>query len=357
MDSMMLHKTVKTISLMLIIAAVNISTAASTAQIDEVRKKDSLTSDDLAIVDSFITDSFTEMLESPTVADSVKRREDILVRRPKEDNLQYRQQFLESIDKNVRSAMQAMQTWTEPVFIEATKLNLAVIIGSLDDISLSDIAIEMADQDNPALKYWALKAITTDKVTEVIKANTTSQQAASILQTVNNAATENTPAILRMLAEFASRLGGSEAVEILSKIAQTRIEAYKNHAASMESTDGVILEAIASVISSNNNANSSLAAPFAQLLAFPMEKCLIFLAPEGNTSSPSWQQLLTLTAMAEKDILPKFEISTNLLRAVERRSLKDFTDEYNRLFGEDGTGGELTAKLGISTTIEKLPQR
>lgn len=342
----------------LILTAIIIVTAAgfaaSTKEIDEVRKKTDLTDGDLAVVDSFINDTFKEMLESPTVADSVKRREDILVRKPKDEQPKYKEQFRKSIESNVDYALKTIGTWNDESFIKATRLNIAVIIGSLDDIALCDTAIGLFDEESVAVKYWAAKALTGKDVTAYVKANPSDASSRAVIGQMKKLASMDSPAMLMMVSAFAASIGGADSYELLAAVATVRIDAYNSGHAANESTDARIMAIIANKLSADTASKAALASPFAQLMSCALRKFSLSLIPEAGLDEVSQQQLVTVVAELEKTILPKFSINTNLIKSVERKNIKDYTEAYNNLFGAQGDGGELAAKLGVQVKVEPL---
>ncbi|MFI4910785.1 MAG: hypothetical protein ACIAQZ_03860 [Sedimentisphaeraceae bacterium JB056] len=343
----MFSKNVKCFLAIAIITLSGISFAASTREIDEVRKKTTFTNDDLAVIDSFINEIFKEMLEAPTIEDSVKRREDILVRKPKEGKSKYKEQFLESVERNIVSSMKIVETWSDETFIKAMKLNLAVMIGSLDDPKMSELAIEMMDSENIAVKYWATKALTGTDVIESIKASPDSQLSESIFDTLKAEAQVNSPINLEMIASFAGQFSNGSASEILSAVAQTRIAAYKNNEAIHESSDAAILKVMAEKIASDES-KDTLAQPFANLTAQVFKKYAAGISPESGLGDISSQQLITTITEVEKNIFPKFNINAEFIKAIERRSEKDFQQAYDKVFGSEDNEGELASNLGVS---------
>ncbi len=353
----MLSTRIKIAFLAVIMAQAAISFGASTKEIDEVRKKTDLTAADLAVVDTFINQAFKEMLEAPTITDSVKNREDILVRKPKDDQPKYKDQYRKSIESNVIAAMKALETWNDENFIKATRLNLAVIIGSMGDMGLYEIAITMLGEDVPAVKYWALKALTDTDVRNSVRQNPNSESSKAILAELNKAAGNDSPILLEMIAGFAAAITGQSSYDLLATIAATRIESYKSWKAVQESSDARIMAVMADKMLSDAASKNALAAPFANLMSATLEKYATGLAPDAGLSDTSQQQLVTVIAELEKKILPKFTITTGLIKAAERKNLKEFTEAYNALFGSEGANGELSSKLGVAVTVEKLPAR
>jgi hypothetical protein len=329
----------------------NVGVAASTREIDEVRKKTVFTSEDLAIVDSFINNVFREMLEAPTVNDSVKRREDILVRLPKEGQDGYKQQFIESVQRNIASSLQAVGTWTDEKFIKGMRLNLAVMVGLVDAPQLMDLALKMTETDEIAVRYWAIKAFTGREVAAFIKANPTSELVQAVIEEFNNVAALNSPIILEMAAKFAADIDAPQTNEILSKIAQTRIDAYRRRVAVHESSDGQILSVIASRMRASEQNKQALANNFAGLLASVLQKYQSGMSPDSGLGEISSQQLITAIANIEKNVLPGLNVSSELIRAVERKNIGDFQQAYTSLFGQDGNQGEVAAKLGVEIDI------
>ncbi len=357
MRNKMLSTKVKIALLAAIMVHAGFCFAASTKEIDEVRKKTDFTSGDLVIVDTFINQAFKEMIEAPSIADSVRSREDILVRRPKDDQPKYKEQYRKSLESNITAALRAMETWNDENFIKATRLNLAVMIGSIGDVGLYEIAITMLDKDAPAVKYWAIKALTGSEVRNSVRQTPASESSRLIIDALNKAAQNDSPILLEMIAGFAAAISGQNSYDLLSTIASTRIESYKNWTAYQESTDAKIMAAMADKILGDAAAKAALASPFANLMSCTLEKYASGLAPDGGLGNMSQQQLVTVIATLEKNILPKFAITAALTRAVERKNLKEFNDAYNVIFGAEGAKGELSTKLGVDFTVEKLPQR
>jgi hypothetical protein len=341
----MLSRNIKFLMAAAVITVSMTSFAASPREIDEVRKKTSFTDADMAIVDSFINETFEEMLEAPTIEESVKRREEILVRKPKNGQTQYKTQFLRSVEENIVSSLRVIDTWSDEKFQKAMRLNLAVMVGSLDDPALYELAIRMLSADNIAVRYWALQALTGNDMVASIKSSPDSQRSQDIIEAVTGITSVNSPINLAIAAKFAGSIDAAQSNDMLNAIAQTRINAYQNNMARNESSDAVILQVMAQRMNANQQAKEALSASFTSLMAVSVKKYADSLVPGGALTDVSEQQLITLITEIEKNILPLFDINAELTKAIERRNAEDFQQAYNNIFGDGENQGELAAKI------------
>ena len=147
----------------LFLAVSSVYAAVNTREVDKVRSKAVLDSGDLQIIDSFVAEAVRELVKTNDFTSIAKVRTVILSRSSSSKNsaqAQYAEQFSESAYKYISSSLKQASRLTPEEHKLKVMVNLLILVDGLEDLRLADLAIELLNDDNTVVRYWAVHSIT-----------------------------------------------------------------------------------------------------------------------------------------------------------------------------------------------------
>ena len=156
----------RTAGIICLVAASLACGTLDTANIDAVAKKEVLDKQDLAVIDSFVAAGIQEILKTTDFSSIGNVRLEIAARahssQPSAD-IQYNPQFVAAAQKNLEKAFADAAKISDPNRRAKVTLNLMILLDNLDNVQLADIALKMIDNEDTAVRYWAVHAVTNSK--------------------------------------------------------------------------------------------------------------------------------------------------------------------------------------------------
>lgn len=313
--------------------------AVSTKDIDDVRAKDSFAAADSAVVEKFLTDSFTEMLNAENLSQVINITDGITYRLPKPEQADYKKTFVSALNTEIEKVMQRVDGWEDQRFAAGFKVVMADIAYKLSDASFLPLATELVASEQVSSRYWGLKLALESAPLAEIKAGSESGKA--LVEAVAlQAQSETSAVVMNSMALLASQAATAESDAILASLMQSRLAQYKAKTTSYEAFDAGLLKAAAQRIKAGNN---TLKEPFAQIFAFAVQRYIYSLDENNAITESAKIQLGALISETVKNVLPVLEINgESLLKAMERRNYEQATQEYKTLFDA------IAQKLAIS---------
>ena len=333
-------------------AMISRSRAVNTDQIDAILTKQQLTSQDLQIIDDFLSQALEELLRTKDFTDVAKIRTVIVSK--KSTQPQYAQQFSQSALKYIsRSFEQAKLLPDDRQF--KVNLNLLILIDSLIDTQLVDLAIARLPDNNEAIRYWAVRCVTNPGLVQQLNmagpanaqlARRITQQLADLIDTSN-------PETLGLIAVFAARIDLSEGQDLLLQLSDMRAKRYADWTVKYELLDGAILKLLAGKMLTTgssrpvpiiNSATAPIARRFGQLYSHVMQRYMTGQAILRETQKHHLASVLV--EIEDKCIQWLLEMpQSSIRRAVEQTDYSALQAEHSRLFGTQTTPGQLATKL------------
>lgn len=317
------------------------ATVIDTREIDEVRAKQVLDSQDFAVIDAFLAEAIQRLVKSRDFTSIAKIRTLILSRRSSQ--AQYAKQFSESARKYISEGLEEAQTLSEDRPFKVT-LNLLILIDGMEDPGLLDMAIAKLGDENQVIRYWSVRAVTNPALMQKLNpadgtasAELIRQIAAELRQLVDSSG----PEILALVARFAAKTNDEN---LLGEIADTRIKRYANWTVKREQLDSLILTLLCDRITTAVAANQATARRFAQLYSYAIQR---YVMGEGLLSSNSKSQLASVLAEVEDKCISKLlgGPQAAIRRAAERPDYAALMQGHDRLLGGQAGPGELVSRL------------
>jgi len=326
------------VTLIALIALSNLI-AAGTSDINRVIEKPVLDESDFAIIDDFMSESITAFLTTDDFASIAKLRTNILSK--KSDQGQYAQQFYESAEKYLGEVFNRVQVLRPAERQNRVIINLLILIDGFQDIRLVDFAIDKINNENMAIRYWAVNCLTNSEIINQINSGDqdNTRTAQRIIEQFEGIIQDSSPEIIGLLAKFAEAVNLSEADELLYQIADERISQYADGSVQYELIDSAVLKSLSNKISSANAAD--VASRFAQLYSYAFQR----LATVRQLTETQTQHLIiVLIETEDKCIGTLLAPQTAVRQAIESNDMNALMAEHDRLLGGESTEGQLPSK-------------
>ncbi len=336
----------------LVLAVLEVSKAVvDLRRIEEVIKKDVLTQQDFQVIDEFMDDAVTDMVRTTDFTQVSKTRAIIVSHQS--DQAQYAEQYSEAAYRHIAEGMQEARA---DIRDENTRFkvitNLLILVDSLKDPRLVDLAVQEIGHDNSAVRYWAVRASTDPEVWTKIGQNqgSAAQLAARIMTACDQVVDSSSPEVLLQMAEFAGRFDTAQASQLLMHIADARIRSYADWSVGYELMDSAVLRLLCDKIVAGKSGNSDqLAKRFANLYSFAIQRYVKGLSL-GRLSSVSRNYLISVLIDTEEKCLNRLlgTPQTAIRRAIEAGDLAGLQAEAGRLLGTDSSAGAIPTKYNFN---------
>jgi hypothetical protein len=335
--------------------------ALETTTIDKVTKKEVLDQQDLAAIDSFVAAGIQELLKSKDFSTIGNVRLEIVARahssQPSAD-IQYNPQFVAAAAKNLEKAFAETAKISDADRQAKMTLNLMILLDNLDNVQLADLALKMIDSEDAAVRYWAVHAITNQKIIEQFN---TGKAPAAVARTIAERLAarinvETSPYIISQVVQFGAAVNIPQAQSLLMQTADMRLKKYQTWTVDNISLDETVLRLLGEKTVGADKA--AAASRFGQLLSYAME---LYIKGRTSLDKAQKEQLASVLVQTENRLLPKLlgTPQSGIKRAIEKDTDQTLMAEYKDLFGDGETKGKLIAALNIDrvTPLPELPKK
>jgi len=327
--------------------------AVDTTQIDEVRRKEVLDSADFEVIDAFVNEAIQQLLETRDLSSISVARGTILSRSSSgtiSARDQYAQQFFSSAARYLKEAFRKTKELTPPQHAENIRLNLMILLDNLEDLRLAKLAAEMLNEENTAVRYWTVHAVSNPVIAGKLNSADTSdpELLKAIVQGLRDRlAKENCPEILSLIIDFAGNLKGPEGRGLLLEVADIRIQKYASWTVDFELLDNKVLVLLGEAIISQGVNKADVSQRFAQLYSFAMQRYIMSMNDPNLLDSTQKEQLASVLVDVEQKCIGKLtEISQSAIKsAIEKDKSSTLLAEHNSLFGGEENIGRLVRSL------------
>jgi hypothetical protein len=328
----------------------SVSVAVNTSQIDICGHKEILGDECLQIIDDFVADSVNELVKTEDFTSIAKIRTVILSRsnsNKESAKAQYRQQFSESAHKYISKALEAAKELNPETKRFRVILNLLILVDSLEDLRLTDLAIKQLNDEN-AIQYWAVHSITNAGIIKQLNSGGAAnvELAERITEQLKGLVESSSPETLAVMAEFAAKVNIPQGEELLLRIADWRIKKYQDWTVEYELLDGDILKLLDSKIPSESTSKADVARRFGQLYSYAIQR---YVKGRDVLSDTQKNQLASVLIETEVSCISKrLKVTQSVMKnAVEQGDFQALLQEHNRLLGDQTKAGQLPLKLNF----------
>lgn len=334
------------------------SVAVNTRDVDRVRIKKVLDSQDLKIIDDFLADAIKELVRTRDFTKIAMIRTVILSRQSTQG--QYAQRFSESARRHIAEGFKDANDLRRPERITAVTINLLILMDGLHDLGLADQAIAMLKNENMVIRYWAVHCLTNpDIITQLNDATASnSNQASVIVAQLKDIVETSSPEIVVMIARFAAAVKIPEAEELLSQIADMRIKRYADWTVKYELYDSAILKylsskiplpsgALGETLPTTTSTKPEIARRFAQLYSYAIQR---YVKGADILNDTQKSHLVSVLVDTEDKCIGRLlgKPQLTIRRVVERKSMPAILAEHDRLLGTATTPGQLPTTLNFN---------
>jgi hypothetical protein len=324
--------------------------ALDTAAIDKVTKKEVLDQQDLATIDSFVAAGIQELLKTKDFSTIGNVRLEIVARahssQPSAD-IQYNPQFITAIAKNLEKAFADVAKISDADRQAKITLNLMILLDNLDNVQLANLALKMIDSEDAAVRYWAVHAVTNQKIIEQFN---TGKAPAAVARTIVERLSarinvETSPYIILQIVQFGGAVNMPQAQSLLMQTADMRLKKYQTWTIDNISLDETVLRLLGEKTAGSDKA--AAASRFGQLFSYAME---FYIKGRTGLDKAQKEQLASVLVQTESRVLPKLlgAPQSGIKKAIEKDTDQTLLAEYKDLFGD----GETPGKLGTALNIE-----
>ncbi|MCK5564080.1 MAG: hypothetical protein KAJ07_02445 [Planctomycetes bacterium] len=327
--------------------------AIETDSIDQVLKKDvagqMLDDYDRRAVADFWTHAIEEMLITADLDEIVEIKSLMLLKKPQTMDGDYYDAYTQAAKETITATIKEVNAWDNEELREHIKINLLILVAQLKSPELMDFAFQGLDAPDAIVRYWSVKAITSDVSVERLNSEIVADEATAqkILNAVENVVeNEKSGEILELAINFLVQVNTDDAKQIISKLVDTRIEAYKSWNLTCEMMDSKLLMSLGSdILTETKTENKAqITRKFAQLYSYVIQRYII---GKNLLSQTQKQNLASVMVNIEKNMIGKLleKPQSSIKRAIEKRSIASLKREHDTLLGTSSLAGELARKI------------
>jgi hypothetical protein len=321
------------------------------ADVDAVRSKGVLDSEDLLIIDNFVAEAVEELVNTRDF-NSVSRIRTAISSRSSSATesaaAQYAQQFSESAYKHISSGLEEAEELTPEGRKLKAVLNILVLVDSLEDLRLAELAMRMLNDKNTVIRYWAVHSITNPGIIKQLNSGKTAnlKLASEIIERLKKLVDGTSTDIIALVAEFTAEVEVQQGEDLLCQIASMRINKYAEWNVEYELLDATVLKSLYKKISSAGASNPAIARRFCQLYSYAMQR---YVQGRDFLGDEQKHQLASVLVEIENCCIWRLlgAPQSVIKKAVERNDYVGLLREHNRLFGDKTKAGELPLKLNF----------
>jgi hypothetical protein len=284
------------ISSILVVLACPVASGADTREIDRVRDKSVLGPRDFEIIEQFISEAVGELVNNKDFTSVARLRTIIVTRKDSKvaGQSQCAEQFSKYARKYIAEAFKKSESIDSAAEQVRVRLNLMILVDELRDSRLIETALEGLADDSPAVRYWAIHALTRGGLLTGLEPG--SEQLDRVVTRLENACETACPEELVLMIDYAGASRNSRTDKLLLKIADMRISEHAKWKVETGHVDIRLLKQLAQkATGKTTNDEGAFGVRFSQLYSYIMQKYIMHLNGGGFLSDE--QRLRTASVM------------------------------------------------------------
>ncbi len=325
--------------------------AINTAKIDVVRSKETLAEADTAVIEQFLADALSEFFEKTDFSDVAALRTAIISRSTsslESGQIQYGPRFFTAAEKEISNNAKKINDLGESYRKTLLTTNLLILVNDLGNIEVSKAAFEYLQSPNVIIRYWAVNCLTNaDMIRQLnMESDENRRLGQEFIQRLTPVAqAEESGDILAFIAQFAAELKQQpSANDLLTTIANKRIDLYLNWKVNDEMTDIAILKALADRAKTDAESSKVTAKNFSILYSVIIQRYVLG-DQLGDTNKSSLVSVITQSEKLVTGFISDWPGS--LKRALEKGGGAGLLAEHDSLFGSASAAGKLPTTAGF----------
>lgn len=333
--------------------------SADSREIDVVFQKaksagGKLIGSDKEVIDKFVSNSLDELINALDFEEMAEIRGEIVSRSSKKKPTLYSMAYSSAIEKSIKPALADVARVSDETRKVQLKLNLLILLAQVESMELAPVGMSMFDEENAAVRYWAVNSVANSKIAKQLKSKVTgdAKLAKQIVSRFDKMIDDKTlPEILNLIVDFADALDTPQADDLLVRIADIRIESYEAWNVKFELMDAGLLNSLARSIKTNKSGDekeiAKLARRFGQLYSYVIQRYI--LGFKTLEASQKTQLAFVLTDVEQTSLSKLLDRKQNTIKQLvnnsSQRSLYTLGNEHDSLLGKASRGGRLAYEL------------
>jgi hypothetical protein len=324
--------------------------AVNTAKIDAIRTKETVTDSDTAVIQQFLADAFSEFYEKTDFSDVAALRNTIVSKSTsstESGQIQYGPRFFTIAQKEFSNTLKQVNGLPDGQRKTLLTINLLILANDLGNLEISKSALDYLQNSNVIMRYWATNCLSNAAIISQLNYDSAEnrQLADDIVKRFSaNVKTEQSGDIIAVMAQFASGLKRPAANDLLTEIAQKRIDLYMGWKVNDEMTDTSILKALIDRTTTDADSSKLMVKNFSILYSVIIQR----YAMGDQLSDTTKSSLVSVITQSEK-LLTKYipDWQGSLKRAIEKGGAAGLLAEHDSLFGSASGAGKLPTAAGF----------
>ncbi|HBG28171.1 MAG: hypothetical protein A2Y10_19525 [Planctomycetes bacterium GWF2_41_51] len=332
---------------LLLPALISSTWAVSAAKIDAVRNKETIADTDSAVIEEFLSEVFTELFAKSDFSDAAALRTSIISKSTSANQsgqILYGPKYISAAEGELSKALKKVNALADGNRKTILTTNLLLIINDLANYETSKLALDYLGNPNVMIRYWAVNSVTNPNVVKQLNENSEDARNNFAQKLLKTAQAEQSSDILIILAQSAD-IKAPAVNEILTTIAQKRVDLYLSWNVSDEITDEAVLKALADRSKANTESTKTMGKYFATLYSLMIQR---YVLGEQTLNEAGKTSLISAIAQSERNMtafVPDW--NANFRRAIEKGGASALLIEHDVLFGSAGAAGKLPAAIGF----------
>jgi hypothetical protein len=324
--------------------------AVNTAKIDAVRARETLTDADTTVMEQFLADALSELYEKTDFSDVATLRNTIVSKSTastESGQIQYGPRFFTAAQKEIASTFKKVNELPNSQRKTLLTINLLILTNDLGNLEISKTALDYLQNSNIIIRYWAVGCLTNANVLRQLnfESEDNKRLAQDVIKRLSAVVqTEPSGDIMAMIADFAAGLKQPAANDLLTAIAEKRIDLYMMWKVNDEMADITILRALVDRTTIDPDSSKVMSKNFAILYSLIIQRYV-----QGDQLSDTTRgSLVSVITQSEKLIIHYIpDWAGSLKRALEKGGGAGLIAEHDSLFGAAGSVGKLPTVAGF----------
>jgi hypothetical protein len=318
----------------------------STSDIDKVREKAVLNSDDLGTIDVFVEEAIDQIVNTTEFTDISRLRNDFVSRKEsnKPEQNQYRDQFIDSAARHFAKGFSSAAAIEDEKQRLLVTMNLMICVDNLADLRLLGLVYDKLGAKEEPIRHLAVRTITNAKLKPQLTSNP--DAAKQITAKLEKFTASNSIELLRMVCQFAADVNNiPETEQLLIKIADNRIAKYADWTVENEEIDSFLIKSMCKRARTSTK-KDAIIARFAQILSYSIQRYV-----KGQETLDDYQKSTLAANISEAEKycigihLEMYQLT--LRNALQQNDLKALMAEHDRLLGTEKTKAAIMEKASF----------
>ncbi len=303
---------------------------------------------DAEAITQFIIAATEQILWAEKPADAIDARIQLLAFRGQDP---YAQAYGSVLRGRLEAIIKEAGAFPDAAKKAAVLRNISILIAQMNTLDLAKLSVGLLGEPDTVIRYYAVKALTSEKVKDQLTAAATTDAAGrkQILDALTQTASkEDQPVILGMLARYAVGTKGAEGRELILAVTNNRMKAYTAWKVTQESVDFELLTALAEKLTASvaPEDRAVLAGRFAQYFSYVIQR---YAKGQDFLSAPAKQAMISTIVGVEESVLSGPTLlnrkATDLRSAVQKNNMEALMKAHDALLGSAAGAGELVGKI------------